>query len=67
MTANRLVLNTIVEQVEDLVDAFALDVEQVLHGVDIILVPLELQPVLSSQDIEYHLPLLLGLEHVPVQ
>jgi len=41
VAAKRFVLQAIVKQMKDLVDAFTLNVEQVLHGVNIVLVPLE--------------------------
>ena len=52
---------------EHLVDAFALDCHQVLHRVDIVLVPLELEAFLPAHQLEAHLALLLRLEHLLVQ
>ena len=55
------------EQVEHLVDAFALDRHQVLHSVHVVLVPLELEAFLPSHQLEAHLALLLRLKHLLVQ
>ena len=68
MTADCLVLQTVVEKMQDLVNALALYVKQVLNGIHIILIPLEPESVLLvPHHVEDHLALLLRLEHISVQ
>lgn len=67
MATNCLVLQTVMKQVENLVDAFALYIQKVLHSVDIVLIPFELESVLTSIHIEEHFALLARLEHVAVK
>ena len=68
MATDSLVLQTIVKQMQDLINALALYVEEILHRVNIILIPLKFEAIVSiSQHFEHHLALLLRLEHVSVQ
>ena len=53
---------------QDLVNALALYVKQVLNGIHIVLIPLEPESILLvPHHVEYHLALLLRLEHISVQ
>ena len=67
MATNSLVLNTIMEQVKNFIDALTFDIQQIFHGVNVILIPLELQSLVPSHHIENHLALLLWFEHVSVE
>ena len=67
MTTHCLVLDTIVEKVQDFVDAFTLHIEKVLYCVHIVLVPLELEAFVTPHHVEHHLALLCRFEHVTIQ
>ena len=67
VTAHRLILKSVVEQMQHLVDTFALDCHKILNRVDIILVPLEFKAFLSTHQLVAHLACLLRFKHLLVQ
>ena len=67
MAAHRFVLNAVVIEVQDFVDILTLHIHQVLHCVDIVLIPLQLETFFAPVDIEKQLALFARLEHVTIQ
>lgn len=67
MTAHGLILDTVVVQVQDFIDTLAFNIHQVFHRVDIVLVPLELEALITPHVVEQKLALFLRLKHVSVE
>jgi len=66
MATDRFVLKTIMEQVKDFINTFALDVKEIFDCVNIILVPFKFQAFITSH-FELDLAFFLRLEHITIQ